>query len=288
MKPNLLFATCALALAMSNVHAASWVMVDSSNQTSLDQSASLTLGETSDAFTHSANPIPGATVDASGFYAYDAGLSPFTLTEGNDTFSADFSHEASGSPDLNFDGKTAQLKLNTLTVLSSTTDAGSTLTGSAALVTFSSQSFQIAPGVDEVAGDPVRVTFNSAFERFNDSRAFLSANFYQFAFNAELCSADFSTCNSVWSESLVGDDVASMSTTFDASYGSVLRVSGSVGLNWPVDLSLPMGEMSALIYGEQTLDFTLSPVPEPKAWMSLLAGVGVVFLLVGRVKRRMI
>jgi len=287
MKPNLLFATCALALAMSNVHAASWVMVDSSNQTSLDQSASLTLGETSDAFTHSANPIPGAMVDASGFYAYDAGLSPFTLTEGDDTFSADFSHEASGSPDLNFDGKTAQLKLNTLAVLSSTTDAGSTLTGNAALATFSSQSFQIAPGVAEVAGDPVRVTFNSAFERFDDSSA-LSADFYQFAFNAELCNADFSTCNSVWSESLVGDDVASMSTTFDASYGSVLRVSGSVGLNGPVDLSLPMGEMSALIYGEQTLDFTLSPVPEPKAWMSLLAGVGVVFLLVGRVKRRMI
>lgn len=287
MKPNLLFAVGVLALAISNAHAASWVMVDSSNQTSLDQSANLTLGGTNDTFAHSVNPIPGATVNASGFYASDAGSSPFTLTDSNDTFSADFSHEASGSPDLNFDGKTTQLKLNTLTVLSSTTDAGSTLTGSAALATFASQSFQIAPGLDETAGDPVRVTFDGAFERYDDTGA-VSASFYQFGFNAELCNADLSTCNSVWSTSLVDNDVIGLSTTFDATYGSVLRISGNVSLNGPVDLSLPIGGSSALVYGEQTLNFTLSPVPEPQPWMSLLAGVGVVFLMVGRIKRRMV
>ena len=287
MKPNLIFATGALALAMSNVQAASWVMVDASTLTSLEQSVSLTLGETSNTLAHNANPIPDAIMDASGYYASDAGLSPFTLVDGTDTFSADFSHEASANTDLNSDGKTAQLKLNTLTALSSTTTAGSTLTGNTVLATFAGQSFRIAPGLGEVEGDLVRVTLDNTFERFNDTTA-VNASFYQFAFNAELCTADFSTCNPVWSVSLVDDDVLGYSTTFDATLGSVVRVSASADLNGLLDWSVPVGDTSALVYGEQILNLTITPVPEPKTWMSLLAGVGVVFLLVGRVKRRMI
>lgn len=108
-----LFLVSALALAASSVHAASWQMTADGNSTRLSQDVSLTLGNTADTLAHSATPIPGALVDASGFFAFDAGL-PFALTDGAARFNADFAHQASGNTDSDLDGKTAQLKINTL------------------------------------------------------------------------------------------------------------------------------------------------------------------------------
>lgn len=287
MKPNLLFAAGALALAMSNAHAASWGMVDGRTETGLSQAADLTLGASHDTLAHSANPIPGTLVDAGGLYAYDAGLSPFMLSDGADSFSADFAHEASGSTDAHFDGLTAQLKLNTLIALSATSAAGSMLSGNTALATFASQDFRILPGLGEAEGDRVHVSFEGRFERFADSAGVVGEDFYTFVYRLDLCNADFTVCNPVQAESRVADGVNSFGTGFDATLGSVLRLSGSVSLaDAAIGLALGAGDTQALIYGEQVLDLTLAPVPEPSVWMSLLAGIGVVFLMVGRHKRR--
>lgn len=279
MQTKLLFAAGVFALAMSNAHAATWVMVDGGNQTRLDQSVNLTLGASEGAFSHSANPIPGTLVDASGFSAYGMSSSTFALLDNADSFSADFAHEASGSPDASLDGLGARLKLNTLIALNSVTAAGSMLTGHIAFATFASQDFRLAPGLGEVAGDLARVNFASSFDRYDDA-GLTGADLYDFAFNVDVCDADGIACSSYIGETLVANDVIGISTSFDVAMGSVLRVSGSVGLKSAEDLFLAAGNTNALIYGGQTLDLTITPVPEPETWAMLLMGMGLIGLRV--------
>lgn len=77
-------------------------------------------------------------------------------------------------------------------------------------------------------------------------------------------------------ETRVGDSISGVSTTFDAAIGSVLRLSGTVGLGGAIDLALPSGESNALLYGDQILNLTLAPVPEADTWAMLLAGLALV------------
>jgi hypothetical protein len=280
-----LSALAAASLLSLSAQAASWVMVDGSNSTHLIHGVnSFSLGDTSGELSYSETPISGTIADASGFFAYGTGQSPFEVMDGSDSFRADMAHEASGSTDFNLDGQTTQLRVNTLLDLSASTLAGNTLNGSIVMATSASQSFRLIPGLDDNAAEPLLITFDGNFERNNELG---SSGIVSFSFTIDLCSADFSSCDPVWHESPVDNNVLGYSTPIMASYDSVLRVTGTttVGLDAITSpMLLTAGDTSALIYGEQTLNFTVTAVPEASTYGMMLAGLGLVGFMARRRK----
>lgn len=205
-----------------------------------------------------------------------------TATSGANSIDLSMTHEAYAGTSHNSDASTAFVNLATSAGLDNAHISSATSLSAVSLAPASvlNQSFLITAGLGESAGMPVKVGFALDYSHLGNGSAGMAQTLfssYSLYLNGTQVKAD----------NISGSGTGSDSLLFDARIGDEVRLdllnSSQISV---AALSLAPGDMPAAnAYGNLNTYLTVSPVPEPETWITLLAGLGLVGALARRGSR---